>query len=190
MAWKRTARRSCTSQRTYRRTLQLGNRTAGAQAHLERSLDALAVPGCDARGRDRIEGRQLRMQSGPAKGPRTLVELCAQDGRRLGQARKSREQGAQIEHRAAHQQGHAPARVDRLDRDPGVGDEASGGVALGRLTDVHQVVGNQRPQRGGGLGGADVQAPVHQRGIHTDDLDRGGARQRDGPVGLAAAGGS
>ena len=47
-----------------------------------------------------------------------------------------------------------------------------------------------REQLPGRLGGADIEAAIHQRGIDAHDLDRRRLRQVDGPVALAATRGA
>jgi hypothetical protein len=68
--------------------------------------------------------------------------------------------------------------------------ERGGGISIGRVYDVDQVVRRAGEDGGVRLGGADVHVAEHQRRIHADDFHRQVPDQLNGNTGLAAGGGA
>jgi hypothetical protein len=96
--------------------------------------------------------------------------------------------GADVQARAAGQDGHPAAGGDLVDRGAGQLLVVGHVGGLGHRPDVEQVVGDAAPGGLGFLGGADVHALVelHRVGVH--DLAVEGAGQFDGEAGLAGGG--
>ena len=111
------------------------------------------------------------MESRPPKPCGAGIELRAKlrgGGRKLGQAMEER---SEVQHGATHQERDLLPGVDRTDAGEGILYEAPGGVALGRLADVDEVMRDALPQLARGLCGPDVEAAVDLRGVDADDLD-------------------
>jgi hypothetical protein len=79
---------------------------------------------------------------------------------------------------ACHER-NPPARTDAADRLPGFGHEPSGAVPLVRIRHVHQVMGNLRAFRRGGLRRPDVHPAVDLHGVGAHDLEGEEAREGD-----------
>jgi len=159
-------------------------RLARDMPHLQRTLNALAVAGGQARGRHWVHTRQLGMQGRPALLGRLGFDLGAHLGVGGGHVVNAIKQGLEVQHGAAHQQWQCAARADLGDEPGGVLHKLGGAVGLQRIADVDEVVRHGGALVGRGLGGANVHAPVHQGRVHADDLDRpalfaqhGGQRQ-------------
>ena len=92
------------------------------------------------------------------------------------------DQGFEVQHRAAHQQGNASPAIDLADQAACIGHKQCGRVGAGGLDQVDQVVRHGGAVGRAGLGSADVQAPVDLGRIDADDLDRpaGGGGQGEG----------
>ena len=107
---------------------------------LERALHALRVAGREARGRARIDARELGVQRRIA----VARGFGGERGTHLRVGRRHRieavEQRLEVEHRAADQQRQPAARADVTDQAARVGDEARRGIRIGWLDDVDQVV--------------------------------------------------
>ena len=174
--------------------VQGGQRCAGGVPDFERALHALRVAGGQSSGRGRVDARELGMQSRPAVLRGLRFELCAQ--RRIGRRQfvHAERQRAVVEHGAADQQRRMSARAYGLDRGQRVGAEATGGIALGGLDQVDQVMRHARPLGRVRLGRADVHAAVDLSGIDADDLDADACArafgERHGERGFARCGGT
>ncbi len=78
--------------------------------------------------------------------------------------------------------GCRPRRQISCMRQLRVAHKFAGRVARRGIADVDQMMGNARAQRARtGLGGADVHAAIHQRGIDADDFQRQLFRQASPP---------
>ncbi len=108
----------------------------------------------------------------------------------LRQDREPFAEGLEVQHGAAHEQGHTAGGDDVVDALPGVLRKARGGVRLRRVEDVDEVMRHPQAHGGIGLGGADVHVPVDERRVETDDLHRPAARETHGHARLAAGGGA
>ena len=99
------------------------------------------------------------------------VDLGA-DGRiGAGQIGETLRERLVVQHRAANDERQLAACADGVDQCVGIGGELRGGIRVERIDDVDQVMGRDGLLFAAGLGGADVHAAIHQRGIHADDFD-------------------
>ncbi len=140
--------------------------------HLQRTLDALAVTGCQAGSRGRVYQGQFGMQRGPALLGGLRFQLRAHVGVGGGHVVNAVEQRLEVQHGAAHQQRQRAARADLGHQPGGVLHKLGRAVGLQRVADVDEVVRHGGKLVGRGLGGADVHAAVDQGRIDADDLDR------------------
>ncbi len=161
---------------------------AAGAVDLQRTLDALAVCGCQAGGGHRIHLRQFGVHRRPAFLLRLGFDGGAQDGLRRWHGVYAVEQGFDIQHGPAHQQRQAIAPGDLADQGLRVLHKFGGAVGLQRIADVDQVVRHRGQFGGARFGGANVHATVDQRRVHADDFHRvrPGDGQRGG--GLATGG--
>jgi len=141
---------------------QRGHAAAAAQAKFQGTLDALAVVGVESRRGLRVEPRQFRVQGRPAQAPSALLQFGAQGGIGRRQFVQAALQGVEIQHGAAHQQGHAAGGGDLRHGLFRVAPETPGRVGLGRFDQIDEPVRRARQRGRVRLGGADVHAPVHQ----------------------------
>ena len=155
-----------------RRGEQRRHRLAGQREHFERALDALRVVRREARGGARIDGREPRVQRGPAVAGGVGIERRAHFLIRGGQIVQALGQGLEIQHRAADEQRHVAPRIDFTDKPQRVGAEIGGGIGVGGVDDVDQMMRRERAFAGGRLRGADIHAAIHQRRIDAHDFDR------------------
>ena len=173
---------------------QVRQRLPGQPPDLQRALDALAVVGCQARGRGRVDAGQLLVHRRPADGARLRVQLLARGGVGGWQLGHAVAQGPEVQQGAAHEQGQRAARLDLGDEPRGIVREFRGRVRLVRVADIDQMVRHGGEFVGTGLGRADVHAAVDQRRVHADDFHRQSRRQRarqcQGRCRLAAGRGS
>src|SRR5690606_38384380 len=95
-----------------------------------------------------------------------------------------------IEHGAADQQRNAPALQDVVDQSARVNTETRGGIGLGRIEDIHQVVRVTAQRLGVRLGGTDIHAPVDQCRVDTDQFAGQVVCQVQRKIGLAGGGGA
>ena len=163
------------------------HRFTAEQADLERALDALRVQRRQAGSGLRIQRGQPRVHRGPAVAGGLGIELRAQRRIGLRQLGQAVEQRLEIKHRAADQQRPRAAGLDLGHQAQRVADELRRRVARGRLEDVDQVMRHRGEFFRRRLGGADVHAAVHQRGVDADDLHRLATRDRERGRRLAAA---
>ena len=155
------------------RLLPVGTRrTAGQLEDLEGPLEPLPVPGLDACRGSRVDARQLGVQGRPAVARRTLVDATTQGrvGRR--HVRQAGLQRPEVEHGPARQQRDPATRADGGHRRGGLLQETAGRVPFRRVGHVDEVVRKACQGVRVRLGGTDVHAPVHHRGVHAHDLDR------------------
>ncbi len=80
------------------------------------------------------------------------------------------QQGAEIEHGAAHQQGPVAAGADFSDQAPRIGSEARGRIGLGRIDQIEQMVRHPRPRRNIRFCRAYIHASIDLGRIDADDL--------------------
>ena len=169
---------------------------AGLVPDFQRAADALAVVGGEALRGGGIDLAQASVERRPAVAQRFLFDLGADGGIGGRHVVQALEQGLEVEHGAADQQGQVATRLDRLHGGAGVLHEACCAVALQGIDQVDQVVRGYGQFFRRRLGGADVHLAVDQGGIDTDDFHRQlpvlvcvlGQRQRCG--GLATGGGA
>ena len=100
------------------------------------------------------------------------------------------EERLQVEAAAADDDGEAAAGVDVGDGGAGAAGEFAGGVALGGVEDVEEVVGDALAVLFGGFGGAEVEAAVGLEGVGVDDLAAAGLGEGQGQAALAYGGGA
>ena len=148
-----------------------GQGTAGEPPDFERAPDALRIKGLQPRGRDRIAARELGVQRRPSLPARLRLQRGAHGRIGLGHGVQAVDQGLEIEHGAADQQGQAAARRDGGDQRLRVAGKLGGAVGLQRVADVDQVVRHGGAFCGRGFGRADVHAAIDQRRVDADDLD-------------------
>src|SRR5690606_25880419 len=137
---------------------------------LQGALDPLGVIGVQLRGARGINGGQLPVQRRPAEQCRLPIDGGAHLGIGGRQGGQTLQQYPKIQHGTPHQQGNAPAGCNVRHQGDGVGGKVGGGIGLGRIPYVDQVMGCPGQKGGVGLGAADVHAPVDQGGVDADDL--------------------
>ena len=107
-----------------------------------------------------------------------------------GQIRQPLAQRPRVHHGPTHHQGQAAAPGDVGNGGGGVAQEIGGGIGVGGVAQVDQVMGNLRTLCGAGLGRANIESAVDLRGIDGDDLQVQLARQIQGKGALAAGRGA
>ncbi len=167
-------------ERRQRRLLQACDRLAGDTIDLERALNALRVVHVDPRRRGRVHARELLVQCGPALGRGLRVDLRrAPRGSASGSCAMPPSERMEIEHRPADQQ-RLPCRAARsrcISR-ARVAHELARGVTRSSGSRMSmRWWGIARARREVRLGGADIHAAIHLRGVDADDLQRKLARQ-------------
>jgi hypothetical protein len=120
--------------------LPFGNRAAARAMDLQRALDALRVGRVDARGGDRIDFGQSRVQRGPAIAFGFGGDLRAQGGIGFRHRCEAVQKRLEIQAGASGEDREFPAREDVVDGDAGVAREVGRGIRLPRITDIDQVM--------------------------------------------------
>src|SRR5438045_9285652 len=92
--------------------MKRGQCSPGVAKDFECALDALGVRGLEPLRGAGIDSRELFVHRGPAAIAGFAFELCAQRGLRGGQLGKAARQRVEVEHRAARENRHSPARID------------------------------------------------------------------------------
>ena len=80
------------------------------------------------------------------------------------------DQGVEIQHRPANQDRQTTTRPNRLYRLQCIGDEPTGTISFFRVANIEQMMRDPLSQGVRRLRRADIETPVHLRGIHTDEL--------------------
>ncbi len=157
-------------------------RPARQRVDLERANHPLAIGGLNARGRRGIHARQHAGAARRRRAARHPFQPRPQGriGRRSG--KQPAREGAEVEAGAADEDRQPAAPVDVADGRRRVAREPRGGVLVGGIDDVDEVVRDAAPLGDRHLVGADVEAAVDGRGVAVDDLAAealgGGQRQR------------
>ena len=121
-----------------------GHRLSSEHEDFERALDALRVVRREPRGRLRIDGGEPRMQRGPAVACGIGVERGAHVGIGGGKIVETLRQRLVVQHRAADQQRHIPPRDDLSDQPQRIRAKLRGGISLGGIDDVDQMMRRHR----------------------------------------------
>ncbi|CAM2152120.1 hypothetical protein PT2222_270122 [Paraburkholderia tropica] len=159
-----------------RRGQQRRHRLPGQHPDFERALDALRVVRREARGRGRIDLREARVQRGPAVAGGLGVELRAHGGIGARQIVQTLCERLVVEHRAAHEQRHVAPRDDLARYAQRVGAKVGGGIGIGRIDDIDQMMRRRRAFFRARFRGADIHLAIDERRIDADDLDRAALR--------------
>ena len=152
---------------------------AGEDPHLERPDEALLVARHDAVGRRRVHALQHAVQVLDPARPRPRVQPGAHRVVAARAIEEALDQRAEVEARAADEDGQATTRGDVADAGRRVAGELRGRVDVGRIDDVDQVVRDATLLVRRHLVGADVEAPVDGGRVAVDDLAPVGARKTD-----------
>jgi hypothetical protein len=174
------------------RAAHVAGRPAGLGRDLERAHDPPRVVRVDPRGRVRVALEQAPVE--PARVPcplgaaLLLLELLAQLLVGLDAVDQAVKRGADVQARAAREQRHAPARVDRRDRRARLARITAGAVALVGRHDVEQVVRHARALGRARLGRADVHESEHLHRVGVHDLAGEAQRELDRERRLATRG--
>ncbi len=128
------------------------------------------------------------MQRGPAVAGGVGIERRAHSAIGGGQVVQTLRERLVVQHRAADQQRHTPARLDFADEPQRIRAKLGGGIRFGGIDDVDQMMRRHRAFVGGRLGGADIHLAIHERRIDADDFHRPPRGERERGGGLAGCG--
>ncbi len=172
----------------YRVREVLRQRRAGEEEHFERPYHALAVARQDALGRWWIDPLHHAVQERQPAAVGNRLEPSAQ--RLVGWRPRKQSAGkrAIVEPRAADDNRQVASRLDLADGARGIHCELRGGVDLGRIGDVDQVMRNAAAFVERHLVGADVEPAIDRRRVAVDDLAAEALGQRQRQRALAAGG--
>ena len=165
-----------------------GDRTPGGLQHFEGALDARAVGAAHLRGGSRISTLQLLVQRWPAAGRSALYDALSQFRLRRRQIVQAVAEGAEVEHRAAHQKRRPAGGEGRLNSRICVGNEARHRIGFAGLGDIHQRMRVFLEHLPRWLRGADVHAAIDHRRIHAHEVHVRGVVNGERGVRLAGGG--
>ena len=148
----------------------LGQRPATGAKHLQGALYALRVVGVNAYGGRWIDASQFRVQKSPAMPGCFILDLTPNGLVGRWQAGQAMYQAMEIQHGASRKDGQPAPPGDVLHQAQRIPLKSAGGVALGRIEDVYQMMRNALALLQGGFGRADVHPLENQCGIDADDL--------------------
>ena len=166
-----------------------GEGAPGDGEDLQGSHDPAGVALADALGGQGVDGGHLLPQGAGPLGAGALLQACAHGRVGAGEVEGIGD-GADVEARAADDEGAPPAGLDGGEVGAGVALVGGDGGLLGDVEDVDLVVGVAAALVEGELGGAHVHAPVELGGVGPDDLAAGGpiaegVGEVEGELGLA-----
>ena len=156
-------------------------RLAGREVDLERPDDPLLVARHDARARRRIHAREQAMQTFGAPAGGEAVEPIPQRLVGAGTGKQAPHERPVVEPGAADQNREPPAPVHVADGGGRIARVLRGGIDLGGVGNVDEVVRDALPVAGGHLVGADVEAAVDRGRVAVEDLavELAGQRQSE-----------
>jgi hypothetical protein len=155
-----------------------GQRAARGEIDLERANQTLAVSGHDPVRRVGINAAQQPMQAFRSPARRNAIQARAKRLVGAGSGKQPSRQRAVIEAGAADQERHVPACVHVANDAIGVARVLRRCVHVSRIGDVDQVMRNAALFGGRHFVGADVEPPIHGRGITVENLAANPLRQR------------